>query len=199
MSMWTRFLNLFRQGSLDREFEDELRFHIENRVAQNVQRGIAPEDAETQAVRKFGNTSRLKREMQEVRVMKTSVAIALAGLVVVVGAGAFMWLRGSDSAPSARYYRVSDEGVTSPAVIHEQKPNYPEEAMEARIQGAVIMKCIVQTTGSCEDIQVAQSLDPMWLDPEAVKAIQEWRFKPGTLKGEPVPVMVDIEMRFMVR
>ena len=63
----------------------------------------------------------------------------------------------------------------------------------------MVMNCIVETTGVCEDIQVAQSLDPTWLDPEAVRAIQQWRFKPGTLKGEPVPVMVDIEMRFTVR
>jgi outer membrane biosynthesis protein TonB len=46
---------------------------------------------------------------------------------------------------------------------------------------------------------VIKSLDPMWLDPEAMKAIQEWRFTPGTRMGEPVPVMVNIEFSFAVR
>jgi TonB family protein len=199
MSLWTRFLNLFRKGRLEREFDEELRFHLEKRAAKSVQQGVSQADAQAEALRQFGSTSRLKREMQEIRVMKTSVAIVLAALVIVVGAGAFVWLRGGDSTSSARYYRVSDEGVTSPSVIHEQKPNYPKEAMQAKIQGAVLMKCIVQTTGICEDIQVAQSLDPMWLDQEAVKAMQEWRFRPGTLMGRPVPVIVNVEMRFTVR
>jgi protein TonB len=61
------------------------------------------------------------------------------------------------------------------------------------------MECVVQTSGVCSDIQVAKSLDPRGLDQEAIRAVREWRFKPGTRKGEPVPVLVDIEIRFAVR
>jgi protein TonB len=71
--------------------------------------------------------------------------------------------------------------------------------MQAQIEGTVLMECVVQTTGICEDIQVARSLDPRWLDQEAVKAVQEWRFSPARRMGEPVPVMVNIEMRFTLR
>ena len=31
------------------------------------------------------------------------------------------------------------------------------------------------------------------------KALKEWRFKPGTQNGVPVPVLVAIEMEFNVR
>lgn len=61
------------------------------------------------------------------------------------------------------------------------------------------MGCVVQTNGVCEDIRVTKSLDPQGLDREAVKAIQEWRFQPGTRMGEPVPILVDIELRFTLR
>ena len=129
MSIWTRIVNRFRKGSLDREFHDELRFHLELRIARNAHEGMPPAEAEAEALRQFGNTSRIKREMQEVRVMKTSSVVALAGVVLAIGTGAFVWLRGGESSPQARYYRVSDDGITSPSVIHEQKPNYPQEAM----------------------------------------------------------------------
>jgi TonB family protein len=199
MSLWTRFINLFRTGSLEREFDDELRFHIESRIARNVQEGMTPEGAEEQARRQFGNRSRITREMQEVRVMKTSIGVAvLAGLLLCLVAGAFVWRRGGEPL-SPSYYKVSDEGVVPPSVVREQKPIYTPEAMQARIEGTVLMECVVQTTGICEDIQVARSLDPMWLDQEAVKAVQEWRFSPGRRMGEPVPVMVNIEMRFTLR
>jgi hypothetical protein len=79
MSLWTRFINLFRTGSLERELDDELRFHIESRIARNIQEGMTPEGAEEQARRQFGNRSRITREMQEVRVMKTSIAVAVPG------------------------------------------------------------------------------------------------------------------------
>jgi TonB family protein len=59
---------------------------------------------------------------------------------------------------------VSDVGITPPTVILERKPIYPSEALKARIEGDVIMECVVQTTGLCDDIHVAKSFDPMWLD-----------------------------------
>jgi hypothetical protein len=42
-----------------------------------------------------------------------------------------------------------------------------------------------------------RSLDPTFgLDSEAVNATRQWRFKPGTRLGQPVPVLVTIELSF---
>ena len=72
--------------------------------------------------------------------------------------------------------------------------------MRARIQGAVWVECIVQTNGICSDVTIVRSLDPTFgLDREAVKAAQQWRFKPGTRFGQPVPVLVTIELSFALR
>jgi TonB family protein len=91
-------------------------------------------------------------------------------------------------------------GVTTPVPLNAVKPQYTSEAMRARIQGTVWVECVVQPTGVCSDVQVVRSLDPTFgLDNEAVKAARQWRFKPGTRLGQPVAVLVTIELTFALR
>ena len=91
-------------------------------------------------------------------------------------------------------------GVTTPVAVDQVKPQYTSEAMRARIQGTVWVECVVQPTGVCSDVHVVRSLDPNFgLDREAVEAAKKWRFKPGTRLGQPVPVLVTIELSFALR
>jgi TonB family protein len=91
-------------------------------------------------------------------------------------------------------------GVTTPVALDQVKPQYTSEAMRARIQGTVWVECVVQPTGVCSDIHVVRSLDPNFgLDREAVEAAKKWRFRPGTRLGQPVPVLVTIELSFALR
>lgn len=91
-------------------------------------------------------------------------------------------------------------GVTTPRVLREVKPQYTSDAMRARIQGSVWLECVVQPSGVCTEIQVVRSLDRTFgLDQEAVVAAEQWRFSPGTRLGEPVPVLVTIEISFRLR
>jgi TonB family protein len=91
-------------------------------------------------------------------------------------------------------------GVTTPVLVREVKPGYTSEAMRAKIQGSVLLQCVVQTDGSVTDIQVVRSLDPVFgLDQEAIKAARQWRFRPGTLREQPVPVLITIELSFTLR
>jgi TonB family protein len=88
-------------------------------------------------------------------------------------------------------------GVTPPVATYVPKPQYTADAMRARIQGTVWVECVVQTTGSCTNMQVVRSLDPTFgLDQEALKAARLFRFRPGMRQGEPVAVLVTIELSF---
>jgi len=50
------------------------------------------------------------------------------------------------------------------------------------------------------DCEVTRSLDDMYgLDEEALKAVSQWQFKPGTMDGQPVPVLVTLELAFTLR
>jgi periplasmic protein TonB len=91
-------------------------------------------------------------------------------------------------------------GVTNPRVLHEVKPQYTSDAMRAKIQGTVLLECVVRQDGSVGDVQVLRSLDPTFgLDQEAIKAARQWRFSPGMHLGEAVPVLVTIELQFTLR
>ena len=91
-------------------------------------------------------------------------------------------------------------GVTSPVLIKEVKPAYTSEAMRARIQGTVTARVVVLPDGSVAAARIVRSLDPVFgLDREALRAVNLWRFKPGTRGGRPVPVSVDIELTFTLR
>ena len=84
-------------------------------------------------------------------------------------------------------------GVTLPRLIREVKPQYTSDAMRAKVQGMVLLECVVRPDGSVGDVQVIRSLDPVFgLDQEAVNAARQWRFAPGTRMGEPVAVLVTI-------
>jgi protein TonB len=72
--------------------------------------------------------------------------------------------------------------------------------MRAKVQGTVLLECIVRPDGTVTDVQVLRSLDSTFgLDQEAIKAAQKWRFRPGTLQGQPVPVLITIELQFTLR
>jgi TonB family protein len=89
-------------------------------------------------------------------------------------------------------------GVSAPILVKEVKPQYTADAMRAKIEGVVKVRCVVETDGSTGDVEVTQPLDP-GLDQEAVKAVRQWRFKPGTKDGKPVRVRVTLELTFTLR
>lgn len=91
-------------------------------------------------------------------------------------------------------------GVTLPQVVREVKPAYTADAMRAKVQGSVWLECIVMPDGSVGDVKVTRSLDPIFgLDQEAIKAAKMWKFRPGMRQGEPVPVIITIELTFTLR
>ena len=91
-------------------------------------------------------------------------------------------------------------GISLPTVLREVKPAYTADAMRAKVQGSVWLECIVMPDGTVGDVKVTRSLDPIFgLDQEAIKAAKQWRFRPGMRQGEPVPVIITIELTFTLR
>lgn len=91
-------------------------------------------------------------------------------------------------------------GVSSPRLLKEVKPLYTAEAMRAKVQGVVQLRCVVLPDGSVGRVEVLKSLDSVFgLDQEAIRAARQWRFAPGMRQGEPVAVRVVLELSFTLR
>src|SRR5262245_61378039 len=71
-----RLLSLLLRGKLQREMEEEMRFHLEMQFEQNLDAGMAPEEARYAAQRQFGNQTWLRevsREMWSLNSIETLI------------------------------------------------------------------------------------------------------------------------------
>ena len=94
-------------------------------------------------------------------------------------------------------YKVG-EGVVAPVVVKEVKPQYTVAAKDAKVQGTVLLECVVETDGSVGEVKVVKALHDD-LDEQAVKAARQWQFKPGAKDGKAVRVQIALEMTFSLK
>jgi predicted permease len=64
-SAWLRVKALFRRGQLERDLDDELRFHLTLREEEYRAAGLATDEARHAAARRFGNAVALKEECRD--------------------------------------------------------------------------------------------------------------------------------------
>jgi protein TonB len=86
-------------------------------------------------------------------------------------------------------------GVSAPVGLYMPDPEYTEEARKAKYQGTVVLWLIVDQSGRPRDIKVARALG-MGLDQKAVEAVRQWKFDPAKKDGQPVAVMINVEVNF---
>ncbi len=98
--------------------------------------------------------------------------------------------------PPAEPIRVGGN-ITAPAKTKDVRPVYPPVAMEARIQGLVIIEATIGPTGHVVAARVLRSV-PL-LDQAAVDAVNRWEFTPTLLNGTPVPVIMTVTVQFTLR
>lgn len=85
--------------------------------------------------------------------------------------------------------------VKPPQVISKAEPSYPEAARKARMEGVVILEAIITAQGNVEEVKVLKSVNPL-LDASAVRAVQQWKYKPATLNGRSVRVYLTVTITF---
>lgn len=91
-------------------------------------------------------------------------------------------------------------GVTTPVPIERGRPAYTAEAVRARAQGVMTVECVVEPDGACGELRIVRGFTPPFgLDQQALAAARRWRFRPGTRDGEPVPVLINLEIEFNIR
>ena len=86
--------------------------------------------------------------------------------------------------------------IQQPTLIKRVEAVYPDLAMKANIQGTVILEAIVDEKGEVQNVKVLRSI-PL-LDRAAITAVQQWRYSPVILNGQPVPFILTVVMSFSI-
>ena len=81
--------------------------------------------------------------------------------------------------------RSVDKTFVLPILLSSIHPAYTPEAAQLRIQGEVTLQVRFLTTGKVEVLRVVNGLGH-GLDEQAVRAVEQLRFKPARLDGHPV-------------
>ena len=95
-------------------------------------------------------------------------------------------------------YTPGKDGVSHPVVVTKVNPHYPEAMLKEGRSAVVRVDAVVTREGLPKDVQVREPADPTF-DEEAVKAVSQWRFKPGTRNGRPVAVRINVELTFTAK
>ncbi len=91
---------------------------------------------------------------------------------------------------------IVSRGVSEGLLIHQVKPAYPPIALTAHVQGEVILQAVIGKDGTIQNLHVISG-HPMLIK-AAVDAVQQWRYRPYMLNGEPVEVETQVRVNFTI-
>ena len=84
-------------------------------------------------------------------------------------------------------------GMTRPEKTSGPAPQYTREALEARVQGLMIVKCVITTEGAIERCRIIKPLPHM--EQAVLDSLYAQRYKPVTFQGRPVQVDYTFNIR----
>lgn len=81
--------------------------------------------------------------------------------------------------------------------IHRVEPRYPILALQIRLEGTVVLRAIIGTDGRVRLPELISG--PEVLGRAAIEAVQQWRYQPTLLNGQPVEVETQITVVFRLQ
>ena len=84
--------------------------------------------------------------------------------------------------------------IKEPRKLKTVSPVYPDIAKQARVQGIVILECVIGPRGDVTEVRVLRGI-PL-LDQAAIDAVKQWVYTPTLLNGLPVPVIMTVTVNF---
>ncbi len=112
----------------------------------------------------------------------------------VIG-GVIGGMGGAPPPPKPTASRIRQGGsVQAALLINRVQPVYPPLARQTRIAGTVRLHAIISKQGTVESLEVLSG-HPL-LVRAAMDAVQQWKYKPTLLNGEPVEVDTTIDVIF---
>jgi TonB family protein len=96
-----------------------------------------------------------------------------------------------------KIYHVAGD-VKAPVLITRVDPLYPEIMRRIRMNKTVAIKGVIDRSGRVRDPEVVMG-DQGPFDDAVIKAVRQWRYKPGTLNGQAVDTYLHVTVTFSIR
>jgi protein TonB len=87
--------------------------------------------------------------------------------------------------------------IAEPRKVRDVPPVYPMTAVMARLEGVVVIECLLDVRGRVQETKVLRGV-PL-LDEAALEAVRQWAYTPTLVNGEPVPVVLTVTVRFQLK
>jgi TonB family protein len=87
--------------------------------------------------------------------------------------------------------------LSAPEAVSKVDPAYPQDLMHDRIEGVVVLYAIIRSDGSVDGVRVLEGIDER-LNENARRALEKWRFRPGTKDGQPIDIEAVVRVPFRV-
>jgi protein TonB len=88
--------------------------------------------------------------------------------------------------------------LSGPVPIEKADPEYPPDMIHEHVTGEVVLYAIIRKDGSVDSIQVVRGLEPE-LDRNAIRALAQWKFRPGRRAGVAVDLEAVVHIPFNYR
>jgi TonB family protein len=92
-------------------------------------------------------------------------------------------------------YEASDVDKP-PKLVRSMPPKYPPGAKRERLEGRVIVRCLITSKGKADKMEVVESDPEGIFDESAMKALKYYSFRPGVKGGEMVDTWVKVPFTF---
>jgi periplasmic protein TonB len=86
--------------------------------------------------------------------------------------------------------------ITPPRKRIHVSPVYPAIALQAHVQGTVVLEANIDEAGNVVNLRVLHSVT--LLDSAAVDAVSRWKYEPTYLNGRAVPVVMSVNVDFRI-
>jgi len=94
-----------------------------------------------------------------------------------------------------RRYSQRNVELSGPVPLQKVDPKYPPTLITERVSGEVILYAVIRRDGSVDSIQLVRGIDQQ-LDANAIKALRQWKFRPGAKQGTPVELEAIVHIPF---
>jgi TonB family protein len=100
----------------------------------------------------------------------------------------------SDASPSQSIKLAP--GVATTRLVHKVAPVYPSSARANHIEGTVVLQATISRKGRIRALNVLSGAREFV--ESALGAVQQWRYLPYIVNGEPVEVMTEIDVNYQL-